>query len=217
MDYEEIKNAVLRDGFFSVEDTVIGTRVDGFAREKYPFQTMHGLALLQATLDDERVRNTVESLLDRCGLGMFKVFGPHPDTARALLNRTTDKLLALTTILCPKASRLILFEDSHRHALAAEPGGTGQLELPRETMTERGFREKQIDLDEGGLVIIDGRLFTTVVQGAMLGIAFAVPEELGHWAKMPYPNSADLQNKVRTMDSERIQMNIKFVAAKRLK
>jgi hypothetical protein len=82
---------------------------------------------------------------------MFKVFGPHPDTARALLNRTTDKLLALTTILCPKASRLILFEDSHRHALAAEPGGTGQLELPRETMTERGFREKQIDLDEGGL------------------------------------------------------------------
>jgi hypothetical protein len=51
----------------------------------------------------------------------------------------------------------------------------------------------------------------------MLEIAIAVPEELDHWAKMPYPNSADLQNKVRTMDSEKIQMNIKFVAAKRLK
>lgn len=99
----------------------------------------------------QRVRSTIESHFERSGLGMFKVFGPHRDTARVLLNRTTDRLLALAVFLCGGGSQIVLYEGSHKHELDAIPGGTGVLELPRGSMKRPGIRERAILMDKGGL------------------------------------------------------------------
>lgn len=82
---------------------------------------------------------------------MFKVFGPHPGTARALLNRTTDEMLALTVLLCRNESRVVLHEGSQEHELDAEPGGTGLLELTCEALDRPGIKHKEVHMNEGGL------------------------------------------------------------------
>ncbi|KAH8742900.1 hypothetical protein F5883DRAFT_512849 [Diaporthe sp. PMI_573] len=146
MDAESIKKSILEDSFVFIKNSEFGRMADAFANKGYPFQTEVGLDLLSEILRNEVrnprtartrpnisqfVRDTIESSLERCGLGMFKAFGPHPDSARALLNRTTDEMLALNVLLCRSGSRITLDKRSHMYELDAEPGGVGLLELPR--------------------------------------------------------------------------------------
>ncbi|KAH8743954.1 hypothetical protein F5883DRAFT_476709 [Diaporthe sp. PMI_573] len=131
MDAESIKKSILEDGFVFIKNSEFGRMADAFANKGYPFQTEVGLDLLSEILRNEFVRDTIESSLERCGLGMFKAFGPHPDSARALLNRTTDEMLALNVLLCRSGSRITLDKRSHMYELDAEPVGVGLLELPR--------------------------------------------------------------------------------------
>jgi hypothetical protein len=170
MDTEGIKKSILDDGFFFIQDPEYGRKADTFAIKGYPFQTEDGLDFLNATLDDkvgkhpksrkstsnasQLIRDTIQSSLKQCGLGMFKPFGPHPNTARAPLNRTTDELLALNVLVCRSRSRIILHKGSHMHELDAEPGGIGLLELPRESLSKPGITPVEVKMDDGGLYVI---------------------------------------------------------------
>jgi hypothetical protein len=82
---------------------------------------------------------------------MFKAFGPHRGTARALLNRTTDELLVLSVLLCRRGSRIVLHLGSQNHDLDAKPGGTGLLEHPDESLSKPDIIHKDVPLDDGGL------------------------------------------------------------------
>lgn len=84
---------------------------------------------------------------------MFKPFGPHPDSARAPLNRTTNELLALTVFICRSRSRIIFYKGSHKLDLNAEPGGTGLLELPLKSMDRPGITPIEIAMETGGLCV----------------------------------------------------------------
>jgi hypothetical protein len=170
MDGEGIKKSILDDGFFFIKDPEYGRKADTFASKGYPFQTEAGLDFLSATLDDtvgehpksrkgtsnasQLIRDTIESSLKHCGLGMFKPFGSHPNTARAPLNRTTSELLALNVLICRSRSRVILHKGSHMHELDANPGGIGLLELPRESLSEPGITPVEVKMDDGGLYVI---------------------------------------------------------------
>lgn len=50
---ERIKQELLTDGFFVIEDPQVAVRVRDFAEKKYPFQNEEGLAFLDATLSDQ--------------------------------------------------------------------------------------------------------------------------------------------------------------------
>ncbi|EGY23433.1 uncharacterized protein VDAG_04871 [Verticillium dahliae VdLs.17] len=213
MGQQAINLAISKDGAFSSDDADIGRMVETFADKNYPFQTEEGLTFLQTVLNDNRVREVVRSSLERPGLGMFKVFGPHPRTARALLNRTTDEMLALNVLLCRSRSRVILHEGSQKYELDAKPGGTGLLELPREAMDAPGIQAEEVLMNEGGLIITDGRLFTTVLEGVGIAVGFAAEKELEEWGKMPWPES--LEKIVAEMETDVIKMNFKFVEDRR--
>lgn len=60
---------------------------------------------------------------------MFKVFGPHKDTACSLLNRMIEEILALTVFFCSGGSRIILYSGMQTIDLNTKPGGTGLLQL----------------------------------------------------------------------------------------
>ncbi|PSS18520.1 hypothetical protein M430DRAFT_240621 [Amorphotheca resinae ATCC 22711] len=215
MDGEGIKKSILDDGFFFIKDPEYGRKADTFASKGYPFQTEAGLDFLSATLDDTLIRDTIESSLKHCGLGMFKPFGSHPNTARAPLNRTTSELLALNVLICRSRSRVILHKGSHMHELDANPGGIGLLELPRESLSEPGITPVEVKMDDGGLIITDGRLFSTVLEGVVLGVGFAVEKELKEWGKMMLPKMPNLEQKVAQMNTDRIRMNFQFVEVTR--
>lgn len=103
---------------------------------------------------------TVESLFERSGLGMFKGFGPHPDTARTLLNKTSDELLVLNVLHCGPASKIILYENTQRHFLNAAPPSnkeddTGLLELSSALITKiPGITATEKVLPDGGLYVV---------------------------------------------------------------
>jgi hypothetical protein len=84
---------------------------------------------------------------------MFKAFGPHKDTARALLNRTTEEILALTVFLCPGGSHIILHSGTQNMNLNATPGGTGLLQLPWKAMKKEGIAQMAVTTAEGGLYV----------------------------------------------------------------
>lgn len=166
MDTENIKKSILEDGAFSIDDPKIGELIDTFANNGYPFQREEGLRLCGTILADDvrnpqthkdpsnalqRVRDSATSLLEQPGLGMFKALGPHPGTVRALLNRTTDELLALKILLCRTQSRVILYLGSEKLELDAKPGRTGLLELPSEAMNIPGVISREVDMGNGGL------------------------------------------------------------------
>jgi hypothetical protein len=51
---EELKKAIEKDGFFYEIDSIIGKRVDEFAKKGYPFKTEEGLDFCKLnTLDDK--------------------------------------------------------------------------------------------------------------------------------------------------------------------
>ncbi|KAG8423874.1 hypothetical protein J3458_000723 [Metarhizium acridum] len=215
MDTKRIKETILRDGFIVIPAPEVGERVHIFGEKKYPFRSVDGLAFLRDTLADLSVVNTVESLFERSGLGMFKVFGPHTDTARAPLNRTTDDLLVVNVLHCGPALKIILYENSQRYFLDARPppkekDDTGLLEVSRNSIIRPGIFATTQELPNGGLVILDGRFFSTIIQGVVVEVAFADEKELKEWNRMLYPDSTLLKNMVQSMDTEKIKMNIKL-------
>ena len=87
---------------------------------------------------------------------MFKVFGPHTDTARAPLNRTTDDVLVVNVLHCGPASKIILYENSQRYFLDARPPSkekddTGLLEISRNSIIRPGITATTQELPNGGL------------------------------------------------------------------
>ncbi|OAQ59759.1 hypothetical protein VFPPC_15000 [Pochonia chlamydosporia 170] len=216
MDGNRIKEAILKDGFIVIEAGEVGQRVDVFRGKKYPFLKEGGLYFLKDTLEDTKVVETVESLFKRSGLGMFTLFGPHPDTARAPLNRTSDELLVVNVLHCGPGSKIILYENSHKHFLDARPPAmkeddTGFLEKLRTSMRKPGITELEKTLPAGGFIFLDGRFFTTILQGVVLEVAFADEKELNEWNPIQLPGSPDLESIVDSMERERIKINIKFV------
>lgn len=64
-------------------------------------------------------------------------------------------------------------------------------------------------------IITDGRLFSTVLEGVVLGVGFAVEKELKEWGKMMLPKMPNLEQKVAQMNTDRIRMNFQFVEVTR--
>jgi hypothetical protein len=66
-------------------------------------------------------------------------------------------------------------------------------------------------------IIADARLFSTILEGKVLEIWFAVEKELKEWGKIELPESSGLEEIVAAMGDERIRMNYKFIPATLLK
>lgn len=92
---------------------------------------------------------------------MFKPFGPHPNTARTLLNKTTEEILALNIMFCRSGSRITLYKGSETQDLDAKPGGIGMLELELEPESDdvesllkrEGISAVEASLPEGGVYV----------------------------------------------------------------
>ncbi|KAH6712141.1 hypothetical protein BKA61DRAFT_80452 [Leptodontidium sp. MPI-SDFR-AT-0119] len=215
---ESPQKSILEDGVFYAEDPVIGKRVDDFAQNGFPFRTEEGLDFCKVNaLDDKRIRNVIESYFNEWScLGLFKVFGPYPSRAYSFINRMEEetKAQALIVQLWSRGSRMVYYSGSHLQSLNAKPADVGLLEIPldrlKRTEEQPSIKHIEVDMKDGGLAILDGRLGFTIVQGKAITIGFAVREELEHWGKMRLPNVENLKRKVADMKSTTIGVNFYF-------
>lgn len=60
--------------------------------------------------------------------------------------------------------------------------------------------------------IIDARLGFKIIQGVTVIVGFAIEEEIKHWRKMMLPKEPALMQMIDGMKSERIGVNVEFIA-----
>ncbi|OCL02210.1 hypothetical protein AOQ84DRAFT_190831 [Glonium stellatum] len=160
------RESILEDGVFCVEDPVIGKRVDEIAKKGFPFKTEEGLDFCKLnTLDDKRIRNVLETFFEWSCLGFYKAFGRDPSRTFSFLNRTKIEAQVLVVQLWSSGSRMVFYNGSHLQSLDAGPAANGLLEIPNSHLERAGITPTEVEMKDGGLAILDGRLGFKIVQG----------------------------------------------------
>lgn len=215
---EDPQKAILEKGVFCAEDPVVGKRVDEIARKGFPFKTEEGLDFCKTNaLDDERVRSVLKSFFEWSGLGLYKAFGRDPSHAYSFLTRIESeaeaetKSRALIVQLWSSGSRMIFYSGSHLRSLPAKAAKNGLLETPLDRLKQAGIVWINVEMKDGGLVILDGALRFTIIQGRAITFGFAAREELEQWGKMHLPNVENLKRKVAEMEGTTVGVNFDFV------
>ncbi|EDN07029.1 predicted protein [Histoplasma mississippiense (nom. inval.)] len=207
---EDLVTSIETEGFFSIADSAIGRRVDEFAAKQYPFRTLEGLDFCKTnTLDEKHVRQTVESFFSWSALALHMTFRYFPQHAYCMADPREPKLQVIVVQLLGTGSKIILYKRSHHTPLKPKEASNGLLEVQRELLKTPDIEEIQKDMKDGGLVVLDARLSFNI-QGRAITLAFANKEELARWGRIKLPNNANLRQKVKAMETEKIGMNYEF-------
>ncbi|KAI3331230.1 hypothetical protein F4824DRAFT_476004 [Ustulina deusta] len=209
-------------GFFVLEDALVGKRVSDFDQRGLPFKTPYGLDFCaQNTLDNKDIRSVVESTIDRPRWGLIKVYSDKlpPNLAFFFHNRLGQQMPTILIQLWGPDSSVVFYEGTHLQNVDAKESKSleesegkdwGLLALPRTQMRRHGIVEKTVEMKQGGLVLLDGRLGFTILNGYVFNIGFAAEAEIQFWAKMDLPASDEIKAKVDELQ-QRLNTNFTFV------
>ncbi|PGG98887.1 hypothetical protein GX51_06534 [Blastomyces parvus] len=224
---EDLVTSIETEGFFSIADAAIGRRVDEFAAKHYPFRTLEGLDFCKTNALDEKVhdpvyllmtftesymqhvRQTVESFFSWSALALHMTFRYFPQHAYCMADPREPKLQVIVVQLLGTGSKITLYKRSHHTPLKPKEASNGLLEVQRELLKTPDIEEIQKDMKDGGLVVLDARLSFNI-QGRAIMLAFTNKEELAQWGRIKLPNNANLRQKVKAMETEKIGMNYEF-------
>ncbi|KAF4637410.1 hypothetical protein G7Y89_g675 [Cudoniella acicularis] len=211
---EDARKSILEDGFFCVEDPVVGERVLEIAEKGSPLLSEEGLEFCKLNvLDDERIRSILESTFEWCGLGLYRRFGS--DSGHIFSFRRGGMqagLQVLVVHLWSSGSRVVYHSKSHLHSLNSVQAANGLFEIPLANLGRVGSIGTELVFENGGLAILDARLAFEIKQGSPITSVFATEDELKRWAKIILPKSEDLVRKVAEMESKMIGVNVAFIA-----
>jgi len=211
---EDARKSILEDGFFCVEDPVVGQRVLEIAEKGSPLLSEEGLEFCKINvLDDERIRSLLESTFEWCGLGLYRRFGS--DSGHIFSFRRGGLQAGLKVIvvhLWSSGSQVVYHNKSHLHSLNSVQAANGLFEIPLANLGRVGSIGTELVFQNGGLAIVDARLAFEIKQGSPITSVFAAEDELKRWAKIILPKSDDIMRKVTEMESERLGVNVSFIA-----
>ncbi|KAI9749076.1 MAG: hypothetical protein M4579_007011 [Chaenotheca gracillima] len=207
---EQMIRDINKDGFCVLKDAAKGQAAQEFETKKTPITTAEGLDFCRAHGFDPRITGIVESIFDWSRLGMFSALYPFPGCAH---NFRVDRsgLKGLMVQIWSRGSKAVYYKGSHRLPLQPAKAHDGMFEIPHEQLN-KGSDPVVVDLEEGGLVVLDLRLAFTAFRGYAVLFVFAVQELIDHWGKIRLPHSPELENKVAEIDgiSEKIGTNFTF-------
>ncbi|KAG9249589.1 uncharacterized protein F5Z01DRAFT_641064 [Emericellopsis atlantica] len=203
---EDIKQAIIQDGFWTLEDATVGRHMDEIVRDDFRIQTAKGMSLCKvAALDNLLVRPVLESFFDRSILAFYRKFGRTKGTHFIL---PAPQLRILVVLVWSSGSRMILHAGSHRHDLPATMGGNGFFAITDDALPIPGIKARSVEMKEGGLAIVHSRTSWKIEEGKLIMLGFMIPDEVPHWKEMPIP--VDLKDIVMEMASDTIGINAVF-------
>ncbi|KAI9753312.1 MAG: hypothetical protein M4579_005231 [Chaenotheca gracillima] len=152
------RHMIESDGFFSEDDANIGKQVDSMIQKGYPFPSVEGLDFLKRnTIEDERVRETIESLFSWAGIGAYKIMGADPKKRIfcSIQNERDEPypFEALNVYYWSTGSEVVFYKRSHRYPMHAKDASHGikWLEVPYESLSVNDIEPEERTLGSGGL------------------------------------------------------------------
>lgn len=208
----DARKSVLEDGFFSMDDSVVGEHVLGMQQKDFPFASEYGLEFCKLNvLDDTRIRSILESFFDWSGLGLCLKYNNDPGHIFSFRRGGAKAGLRVLIIqLWSVGSRGVYYGGSHLHSLPAVQAANGLWEVPFAAFKRVGCRETEVKFEHGGLAILDARLAFEIKDGFAITFAFTTEDELKTWAKMMLPRSPELAGKVAEMESTNTKIGVNF-------
>jgi len=212
---EDAKKSILEEGFFDLNDSVVGKPIQEMEQEGFPFFTEYGLDFCKKyVLDDTRIKDVLEFFFEkrnRCILGHWLRYKRYPN--HIVCFRKGGPNAGRGTLLVhlwAEGSQVDYYGGSHLHDLPVEEGERSLYEILPSALVEVGCKATPKKFKEGGLVVLDSRIGYEIKEGYVIAFEFATEDLIKSWKKMILPDSRTLRDKVTNMGSERIGINFVF-------
>jgi len=207
----DIQKLFLEDAaFYYVDDPVVGERVNEIQKRGFPIESADGLDFCKENvLDDMRVRHVLEALFPRSGLGIYDVYRTDSNHIYAFMTGLNTELKAIVVQLWSPQSSMVVYDGSHLLPIRGFNASNGLLEIPYAPLKQ--CKSTNVELEKGGLAILDARLAFKTLKGFAIYFVFGTKEELKGWPKKQFPGGKELEQKAAEMDSPTIGVNFTFM------
>ncbi|UPK90869.1 hypothetical protein LCI18_001804 [Fusarium solani-melongenae] len=209
---EDAKRSLSEDGYVEWKDSDVGDIVSQLEERCFAFMSRWGLDYCDDhVFNDTRCKEIIGNTLGPCFLGHWLRYGAFPDNIECYRKGGSDTGLQVLAVqhLC-KGSKVELFPDSHLHNLPTKVGVRLLFETTREDLLRSGCRSIVEDYPDGGLIIRDARLFTTIKKGYAITWLFGKGNAISRWAKIPLPSIPDLIRRIVQMETSDIKINFEI-------
>jgi hypothetical protein len=207
---EESHNAIIADGFYLSQDTLIGQTIEQRERNSIPSASAAGLQLCKSTvLDHQRIRPALDSFFEWFGLGLYRSLGARPGDYCFRISNAEPDVDALIVHLFCKGSKIELWSGSHRHRLVYHRGENNLWLVPRASLRLAGLQPTTVAFPDGGFAIVDARVPLTIIEGNTITFGFGTKDVLlNEWMPMEIPRTPGVE---QTIASMRIGVNVKYI------
>ncbi|CAJ2503090.1 Uu.00g104840.m01.CDS01 [Anthostomella pinea] len=201
--------AIEQDGFYYMEDPVIGDRIAQMDATQSPFWSSSdaGLEFYRLSVfQDERIKSILESFFERCALGDYRRLGQDRGHVFQLM-RGGASTCVLSIQLWGMGSKAVYYRGSHKapqEILGSVRAANRMWEVARARLERAGCEAKEIEFANGGIVIMDSRIAFEAYQGSPVTCSFATESRLSKWRRLDRPRSQGAAGRVAALQSERI-------------
>ncbi|KAI1358025.1 hypothetical protein F5Y08DRAFT_333444 [Xylaria arbuscula] len=206
---EDAHSAILEDGFFIVQDPLLGQNIKQMDDAAIHFASIGGLQFCKANiLDNPVIRRTLGSFFETSILGLYRSIGPKPPGTYTFTCDPNSSIGVLLVQLWNIGSRVTYWRGSHRHWLDPIKADNSLLRVPAARLHQLSLEPVTVNFEHGGFAILDARTAFEVVKGTATTFAFGKVDIVKTWSPMKLPKS--LESVVAGMESTGLGMNAAF-------
>ncbi|CRK32679.1 hypothetical protein BN1723_016300 [Verticillium longisporum] len=206
---EEAIRALDKDGFFSIPDRAVGLCLAEMDQSTSQFSpsTVAGLEFYRLhVLQDTRVVSTLNSSFEWCAMGDYRRI--REDQGHIFqLRRGGANADILVVQLWSANSQATYYSGSHRvsrEVLSSVRAANRMWEVPRARLELAGCEARDIQFEDGGLVIMDARVAFETRHGSPVTFSFATSAQLKNWPKLIPPKTQEATQLVAALQNERV-------------
>ncbi|KAG8410826.1 hypothetical protein J3459_016947 [Metarhizium acridum] len=189
-------------------------------QDDIPFASAEGLRFCKtAVLDDSRIRSVLKSFFKWSGLGLYRSIGARPGAYAFMQSDPDAEVEGLLVRLATKGSKATFWRGSHRCQWPSTIGENNLWFVPRAALAKLrlfGVEPVTCIFEHGGLIIIDPRVPTEIIEGETTTFGFGTKEVLeGSWKPMKIPKTDDIEEVISIMESSDFGINKEYIEPQR--
>lgn len=210
---EDVRRIFSENAIYHLQDPVVGQRVEDMQKGGMLLESADGLDFCkQNVFDDMRVRHVLEALFPWSGVGIYEAYRQNKTEPGTIYGFMTglEPLNAVVVQLWSPNSKMVYYEGSHKLPIKGFPLPIGLLEIPYAPLRRAQCEPTPVEMEKGGIVILDARLAFRIERGYAIHCVFATRKELEGWPKKRFPKDPDLERKVAEMESRTMGLNFTF-------
>ncbi|KAJ6437511.1 enoyl-CoA hydratase/isomerase family protein [Purpureocillium lavendulum] len=154
---EQKRNVILENGFFFLDDAVVGQNMERMDEEGIPLASAAGFLFCKANvLENPGIRSILDLFFEWFGLGLYRSFGArHGDYVFQKNDPDYPEMdgRCLLVHLLRKGSTVTLWKGSHRYSLPYIKGENNLWLVPRASLKRFDLSPVSYTFKQGGLYV----------------------------------------------------------------